>query len=202
MKKVFVPIIFLVSLSIIVFVIFTKASSEMLSNDSALKLGEEKYLKFLWMVDGAFNSDRFKDDFIVNDRKLNEEEKVFTCNHNKKSDECTGNNFESEFKKLFSKLITYEKVYSDEAIYSWIMIKDGKYVFNNITTCSVNRMDINHKLIVKSISKDEIVYEVSFNDKRKGILNKRDFVLILEDNEWKISTAFYHDLCGMKYFIY
>ena len=57
MKKIFIPSIILILLGIIMFVIFTKADNIILSKEEALKIGEEKYLKFLWMVDGVFNTD-------------------------------------------------------------------------------------------------------------------------------------------------
>ncbi len=203
MKKAIIAIVILICLSILFFVIFTKADDETLTFEKALEIGEEKYLKFLWIVDGAFNSERFKEDFIVNNRKLGEEEKVFICKYpNKKSKECIGNNFENEFQKLFSKKINYEKVYSDDVLYSWISLKNGEYVFNDIDSCNVNRMGINHQLKVMNISDTKIIYEVEFLNNQTSKMTKRDFVLVLEDNEWKISSAFYYDLCGMRYTIY
>ena len=172
------------------FVILTKASDNVINNREALKIGEDKYLKFLWMVDGAFN----KEEFVVNNKKLNKEEKVFTCKY--KNNECISNNFESEFKKLFASNITYEKVYSDGISYSWFNYKNGNYYFNNINSCNVNRMSLNQEIKVIKIEDKKIVYEITIDNR------KRDFILVYEDNDWKISTAFYHDLCGMKYFIY
>jgi hypothetical protein len=186
MKKQGLLIIVLMFLSVIMFLLFTKAAN----NDDLLKLCEEKYLNFLWMVDGAFN----KAEFVVNNKKLNSKDKVFTCKY--QNNECIGNNFESEFKKLFARNITYEKVYSDGISYSWINYKNGKYYFNNINTCNVNRMSLNQKLDVTKIEDKKIVYEITIDNR------KRDFVLIYEEDDWKINTAFYHDLCGMKYFIY
>lgn len=203
MKKLFVPITILFAIAIISFVIITKASDNTLTKDKALYIGEEKYLTFLWMVDGAFNSSKFNEDYSVNGKSISKEKQIFTCKYlNKKAKECVGNNFESEFRKLFSKKIRYEKVYSDGAIYSWITIKNNKYMFNNADTCNINRMGIKHNLKVSSINPDRIVYEVSFENRQTNKINKRDFILIKEDYEWKISSAFYYDLCGMKYYIY
>jgi len=203
MKKILMLLLSTIFISIVMSVIFIKASDKVLSFDEAMEIGEEKYLQFLWMVDGAFNNNRLKEEFIVNERKMEEEDKIFTCKYKEsKSLECVGNNFESEFEKLFSHNIKYEKVYSDEAIYSWISFKDGKYFFNNLNSCSINRMGNEHKLKVVEIMSDKIVYEVSFLNRRNNILNKRDFVLILENGKWKISSAFYYDLCGMWYTIY
>lgn len=190
MKRLFTPIIILIILFITIFVLFINTNGIILTIEEATIIGEEKYLKFLWMVDGAFNSERLKKDFLVNDKKLTNEDKVFTCKYINKI-ECVGNNFESEFNKLFSKKIDYKKVYSDGAIYKWITNKDGKYIFNNLNTCSINRMDINQELKVIKIFNNRVIYEV----------NNKKFILIYEDNEWKIDTAFYHDLCSMKYYI-
>ena len=203
MKRVLFFITIITFLSILAFVILIKADGKTLTEEKALQIGEEKYLTFLWMVDGAFNSERLKEDFKVNNKSLSEEDKIFTCKYKKaKSKECVGNNFESEFKKLFSDTIDYENVYSDGVLYSWIAIKDGQYVFNNLDSCNINRMGTNQSLRLVNLSNDKIEYEVSFNNSQTNQVNKRDFVLVMEDNEWKISSAFYYDLCGMKYTVY
>ena len=53
-----------------------------------------------------------------------------------------------------------------------------------------------------NIDNQKIIYEVLFNNRQANKIIKRDFVLVLEDKEWKISSAFYYDLCGMRYTIY
>ena len=203
MKRFVLLIFTLIFLAILLFVFITTADSRVMTKEEALHLGEEKYLTFLWMVDGAFNSDKLKEDFMVNDKSISDKNKVFTCKYkNKKAKECTGINFESEFKKLFSKAITYEKVYGDELIYSWITVKNGEYIFSNIKNCNVSRMGIKHTLDVVNIFDNRIIYNVSFNNSRTNQINSRKFELIYEDNEWKISEVFYYDLCGMWYTIY
>ena len=203
MKKKGGLLLIIVFISVIMFVIITKADQKIMSNDEALRIGEEKYLEFLWMVDGAFNSDRLKEDFIVNGKSLPKENKVFTCKYRKsKSVECIGNNFESEFRKLFSENVKYENVYSDGSIYSWIYYKDGKYIFNNLNNCSINRMGINQHLRIVEIMDDKMIFEASFLNRENNQMNNRNFVLVLEDRKWKISSAFYYDLCGMWYTIY
>ncbi len=203
MHKIMVPIIFLISLSIVLYVSLISAREKEISELEALEIGEEKYLQFLWMVDGAFNSERLKEEMVVNGKTLKQEDKVFTCQYpSKKSNECIGNNFDDEFKKLFSKDINFEKVYSDGFIYSWITIKNGQYVFDSLNNCSINRMGNNQELKVVSISNLKLVYEVSFINRQNSHINKREFVLSKEDGKWKISSAFYHDLCGMWYTIY
>ena len=199
MKRVFIPMIFLISLSIA-----TIANpSDLLESSEALDLGIDRYLKFLWMVDGAFNNERFKEEFTVNNNKIKEEDKVFTCKYkNTKSKECTANNFEEEFKKLFSKNINYEDVYTDKAIYSWISYKDGKYIFKNLDNCNIDRIGINHNIRVVNITSDKIIYRVFFENRHSHLVNKRKFELVKEDNDWKISTASYYDLCGMRYSIH
>ena len=200
MKKTVVPIISLIFLSIISYIVFTNANANLLSEVDALILGEEKYLKFLWIVDGAFNSERYDGDYLVNNKSLNNDDKLFTCEYkNKKDKECVGNNFDVYFNSLFSNRITYDDVYSDGVIYTWYDYDKGKYIFNNLDSCQINRMPLNHKLKVIKIESDRIIYQVSYeNDKSKEI-NKKDFILVLENNEWKIDKAFYHDLCDMEY---
>ena len=200
MKKIVVPIIFLISLSIILFVVFINADVS-ITKEEALKMGEEKYLKFLWMVDGAFNNERMKGEFTVNGKKIKEEDKVFTCKYQKNKKECIGNNFEEEFNKLFSKKIRHDNVYGDGNIYVWYKYQDNKYIFNNLDNCSVNRMGLDHQIKVDKINSDEIIFEVSFNNNQINLINTKKFILVLENNEWKISKAFYYDLCGMKYYI-
>ncbi len=202
MKKVFIPIVFLISMSIVTFIIFTEAKKGVITNEKALELGEEKYLKFLWMVDGAFNSERLNEDFLVNDKRLSNEDKVFTCKYKHKNDvECVGNNFEKEFKKLFSKDINYKNVYSDGLDHTWYEYRDGNYIFSNLNSCGVNRMGINQQIKVINITNDKIMYQVNFKDDMTNKEITRNFSLILEDDEWKINMAYYYDLCGMKYYI-
>jgi hypothetical protein len=200
MKKTITPIVFLIILSVLSFIILTKADNKIMTNEEALKLGEEKYLKFLWMVDGVFNSDKMNNDFIINGNSLSKEDKIFTCKY-KNNNECVGDNFETEFANIFSKYITYEDVYSDGEINSIISYNNGKYLFNIIDSCSINRMDLNQKIDVTEITDNRMVYKVYYNNGEHNITNKRNFVLVLEDDEWKISNAFYHDICGMQYYI-
>ena len=200
MKKIIVPIVFLVCLSTVSFIIFIKAD-DLISNEEAIKIGEEKYMKFLWLVDGAFNNERMNGEFIVNGKKMNNKDKVFTCKYQKNNIECVGNNFEKEFSNLFSNNIRYDNVYSDGNIYSWYKYQNNKYVFNNLNNCNINRMGLNHKLNVDMISKDELIYDIVFIDNQIEHVNKKKFILVLENNEWKISKAYYHDLCGMNYYI-
>ena len=202
MKKIYIPIVILISFGIISFIIFTKSEAiEKLDEEKALEIGEEKYLKFLWMVDGAFNSDRIDGDFIVNEKTLKEEDKVFKCVYNK-SKECIGENFEIEFSKLFSSKINYDLVYSDNMIYKWYSYENGKYKFNNLDNCNINRMPLKHNLKLVKINNNKIIYKVWFNNRQTNRLNEHDFILIYEDNEWKIDTAFYYDMCGIRYSIY
>lgn len=198
MKRIFIPLLFIVSLSIASLI----NPNKVLSSSEALALGIDKYLKFLWMVDGAFNDERLNEEFVVNNKRLNEEDKIFTCEYkNTKSKECIGNNFETEFRKLFSKNINYEKVYTDQTIYSWISYKNEKYIFENLNNCNVDRMGINHNIKVVNIKNDKIIYEILFENRQSHLINKKYFKLVNEDNEWKIGSAFYYDLCGMRYTI-
>ncbi len=201
MQKQNIIIIVLLFLSIIFYIVYTKFYASNVSYEYALKIGEEKYLKFLWMVDGAFNDERLNEEFIVNGKKLDDKDKLFTCKY-ENNKECIGNNFDSEFKKLFSSSINYKNVYSDFKIYSWLKYSNGKYIFNNLNICNINRMGQNHELKVMKIDHHKIKYEVMFNNRQTDKIIKRNFILNLEDNEWKIVNAYYHDLCGINYTIY
>ena len=200
MKRVFIPVLFLIGLSIVSFI---KPNEEILEYNDALKIGINRYLKFLWMVDGAFNNERYNEEYVVNGNKMSDDDKIFTCKYkNRKRKECVGENFEQEFENLFSKNINYESVYGDQAIYSWVTYDKGKYIFKNLNSCNIDRMGINHHIEVTNIKSDVITYEVSFEGRQSGKVNKRKFILNLENNEWKIRRAFYHDLCGMRYVVY
>ncbi len=199
MKKVIIPVIFVIVLSI-VFLIYKNIS---LNNyrAKALDIGINKYLEFLWIVDGAFNKDN--EDYLVNGISLSNDNKLFKCTYNnKKSNECLGDNFEEAFNNLFASNISYDNVYSDGLMYSWYTIDNGNYYFNNFDNCHVNRMDLNHKIEVTNIKNNELSYKVTFTDQDTKKVNTRDFILVLENNNWKIKRAFYHDKCGVKYYIY
>lgn len=192
MKKVF-SIIFLIIFAIIMFLIFVNADNQYLKDDEALKIGEEKYLNFLWMVDGAFNNS-LGNEFLVNGKKL--DKYSFTCSYNNKNDDCIISNFEEEFRKLFVKRITPERVYCDGVTFCWFTkINDG-YKFNN-SNCNIKRMSLNETLKVKEIEKQKVEYLISFNDNEVD----RSFVLEKEDGKWKVSKAYYHDLCKLDYSI-
>lgn len=175
--------------------------------DDAITIGEKKYLQFLWMVDGAFNNERYKEEYTVNERKMDNVDKKFTCTYQEGSKKCIGNNFEEEFKKIFSNKITYNKVYGDGQAFYWYEKLDGKYQFNNINTCNASRMNTLQKLELVEEKSDKLTYTVTFEDNVKsGIYKgnneyKRNFVLIKEDGEWKVSEAYYHDPCYMDYYI-
>ena len=47
--------------------------------DDALSIGEQKYLEFLWLVDGAFNDAKYKETIAVNDITIQDENKKFSC---------------------------------------------------------------------------------------------------------------------------
>ena len=197
MKKTLLFIGILIGLSITFFVIFTTANHD-LSKEEALTIGEEKYLEFLWMVDGAFNNERMNGEFIVNGKMLSNDNKKFTCTYSKKNNEsCTGNNFEEAFHSLFSSNLSYDKVYSDGIIYTWYKYEKGKYVFTNIKNCSVKRMSLDQEIKLTSIKDDELVFSVKEVD--SNLI--REFVLVKENDNWKVSKAFYKDLCEIVYII-
>ena len=200
MKKQGLLILIVLSISIIMFTLYTKAGNKY-DNDKLLKIGEEKYLRFLWIVDGAFNDSRMDGEYSVNGKKLDNNDKVFTCNYSKKNKEtCIGKNFMIEFNDLFSNNVSYESVYGDRLTYSWIKYENDNYYFTNPNKCSIKRMNLNQSISIKEVMDDKIVYTVTI-DGNNNHTKINDFVLILENNEWKISKAVYYDLCEMEYYI-
>ena len=200
MKKIPILVICSIILAILLFVVFTKANPSLLTEKEALEIGEEKYLEFLWMVDGAFNNGRLDGEFVVNGKILDDNSKKFTCNYkNKNNNSCVGNNFEEEFNHLFSSNISYNNVYGDVSS-TWVKYENEKYVFNYINTCSISRMKLEQTLILDSINKDTLIFNVKMlNDVNK--VKTKLFVLVLEDDEWKISKAYYHDVCEIDYYV-
>jgi hypothetical protein len=147
------------------------------------------------MVDGVFNNEKLQSEILVNGKR--EENKIFTCTYQKKSNMCISKNFIEEFNKLFVKRIRPDKVYGDGVTFTLFnKTKDG-YEFINDNNCSTKRMSLNQTLKVKKFTDKQIDYIVSYED---SLLDKA-FVLEKEDNEWKISKAYYHDLCKMDYYI-
>lgn len=201
MRNTLLLISILIFISIIMFVVFTKANYPILSDEEALKIGEEKYLEFLWIVDGAFNSERMDREFTVNGQKFDKDKAGFTCIYqNKQDDTCVGNNFEEFFHNLFASKITYNQVYGDASGNMWLQYTKGKYLFTNINTCSINGMTLKQNIKIHSISNQELVFDVSYEEDANQNM-ERTFSLIMEDNKWKISKAYYEDLCEIKYHI-
>ena len=198
MKKILLFISLICGLAIILFVIFTSANKSNMSESKALEIGEEKYLDFLWMVDGAFNNERLDGEYTVNGKVLDSDYKKFTCTYKKKSDEsCIGNNFEDAFHNLFASNISYNKVYSDGAIYTWFKYEKDKYIFTNLKTCNIKRMSLNQEIKLIRILDNELDFEVNEKDDEL----KREFILTYEGDTWKVSKAFYKDLCEISYMI-
>ena len=205
----FILIIIVILIVIICFLLSGKKVNGgfIFQRDDALSLGEKKYLSFLWMVDGAFNDQRYNEEIIINDKKINDIYKKFTCDYDASNKTCIGNNFEEEFKNLFASKITYDKVYGDNQSFFWYKKVDNKYQFTNMNTCSISRMSLNQKIEVKEEEIDKITYVITFSDNvtssiyKGNHLFKKDFVLIKEDGDWKVSEAYYHDPCFMDYYI-
>lgn len=199
MRNVLMLISTLIFISILMFIVFTKADYTKLDSVEALEIGEAKYLEFLWMVDGAFNSAKMEGEFTVNGKKLDHDNIKFTCIYkNKKDNTCVGNNFEESFRDLFASRITYNQVYGDDSGNTWYKYEKGKYLFTNINSCNINRMNLNQKIRLHEINKNELVFYVSYEDNNHQ--NKeRTFILVKENNLWKIDKAHYEDLCEIKY---
>ena len=190
-KIVILLIVFLIIVSIFLLSFF--------HHDNPLMIGEEKYLEFLWMVDGAFNNERYQESFKVNGREISKESKSFYCAYKDNNNTCLGYNFEKSFANLFASNITYDMVYSDEKTFSWYKMIDNNYYFTNLTSCSIDRMSLNQTMKVMDVTNKKMTYVISYHE---GINEyERKFVLIKEDRKWKISEAYYHDLCHMDYYI-
>ena len=197
MKRISTLVPSLVFLIILMFTVFAKADYILLSEDEALLIGEEKYLEFLWMIDGAFNNSKFNEEFVVNGKKLDNNKKKFVCNYkDKKSTSCISKNFEEEFARIFSSKISYDEVYGDGVIYTWYKYENGKYSFNMLNNCNISRMDTSQSIRVNEIYSDKLTFYVNENNNTE---KNRTFVLIKEDNNWKISEAYYRDICEMDY---
>lgn len=198
MKKLWIFLGIIIVLSIISFFIFTDAKGLMMSNNEALRIGEEKYLEFLWMVDGAFNDSRYKESFIINGKETNYN-KDFTCTYSKGNNKtCFSDNFEESFKNLFVSSIKYDDVYSDGVSFAWYEKTSNGYKFTNMNTCNVKRMSKEQKVKVIGVKNDELSFEIEYEKNESYILHKL-FVLKFEDGKWKVSNAYYHDLCHMDY---
>ena len=167
-----------------------------IEKNNALIVGEEKYLEFLWMIDGAFNDSRYSESFTVNGKKLDDEKKIFQCDYDKNMSTCKGENFEEAFNNLFDNGIMIDSVYGDKISFEWYVKKDDGYYFTNINTCNVSRMDLNQKLEAVEINDNELKFRVTLDD-----INVKSFELVKRDNIWKVSKAYYHDLCHMDYSI-
>ena len=190
-KKIFIFILMLITI-----VLFTSISfgfNDSLMEDDALSLGEDKYLEFLWMVDGAFNDKEIR----VNNKILEKDKMSFTCEKNNHK-ECIGKNFPQAFNHLFSKNISYEDVYSDKESFYWMHEHDDNFYFSYSYYCNHSNME-NYSIKVNSEEKDKITYEISNLDSSRTFYKL--FVLIKEDNEWKVSEAFYRDNCMFDYYI-
>lgn len=174
-------------------------------SDNALSLGEGKYLEFLWIVDGAFNDSRFKESIKVNGKVMNDSDKKFVCNYEEGSDECLSKNFEEAFASVFASNLKYDDIYGDGLAYRWYTKAGDDYFFKNINTCNGERMSTDQKLELVEETKDKITYKVSYTDKIAfGIFKgdhptEKDFVLVKEGSNWKVSSAFYHDPCYQSY---
>ncbi len=194
MKKSLWIVICLILLICVLFVKYIPYVKE----NNVLKIGEEKYLEFLWIVDGAFNDDRYNETFKVNGNSL-DNDKLFKCIYSKNSNTCKGENFEEAFSNLFKMGFSYDDVYGDKVSFEWYEKIDDYYYFTNINSCNSGRMSIEHNLVIKKIESNRLTYQVTFNDDKSKRIYDKLFVLEKEKDKWKVSKAYYHDPCYMDY---
>ena len=196
MKKYWIIVI---SLIIFVLSIFTFLRFKGLSIDDAISLGENKFLEFTWITYGAFNDD---ENITINGKRLNDSHKIITCEAI--NGKCFVRDFEQVYHRLFSKKVEMKKVYGDKFSFNWYEVIDNQYYFNYPKNCSIHSVikDFSLKLVSNTFNK--IVYEIEYLDegishdqeKRKAV---KQFILVKEDNDWKIAEAFYRDVCMMSY---
>ena len=203
MKKVikfFLRFMIVVTSLAIVSIIIYVLLNPMLNYEEALMLGEEKYLDFLWMVDGAFNDEKYHESFSVNGKTMVNSK--FTCKYTLKNKNlCISDNFPDTYKELFNSKIHYDTVYGDGTSYNWYEEKDGKYIFNNVNNCSNGRMNTKQFLEPLLIERNKITYKITFedNDFHTSRTMEKIFVLKRENRVWKVFFAYYHDPCYMDY---
>ena len=175
-------------------------------NDDALSIGEEKYLEFLWLVDGAFNDSRYNTHIKVNNKEVNLSKFKFSCKYDDKKEWCKAENFENAFSSVFASNITYNEVYGDIA-YVWYEKREDGYYFKNPTGCDAARMSDNQTLELVKEEKDKLTFKVQYLDNMETGIYKgehkitKEFILVREGKEWKVSKAHYHDLCFQDYYI-
>ena len=194
--RVMIVITSLTIISIIIYILL----NPMLSYEEALMVGEEKYLDFLWMVDGAFNNERYHESFSVNGKS--KVSSKFTCNYSLKNNNlCVSDNFKDSFEELFSSKIHYETVYGDGTSYNWFEEKSEKFIFNNANFCSNGRMSMKHYLEPLLIERNKITYKITFVDDELHTPRfiEKIFILRKENRKWKVFSAYYHDPCYMDY---
>ena len=174
-------------------------------NKDAISIGEMRYLEFLWMVDGAFNYERYDNkDFTINGKKL-EKKPDFRCIYDKNMKTCQATNFENSFNKVFASNIDMNKVYGDGAVIKWYEKNDNGYTFSNINNCDAMRMNLNQQLKVVETTKTKNTYQVTYDEELtsgpyKGKYHyEKEFVLVKENGDWKVSKAYFHDPCYMEY---
>ncbi len=176
-----------------------------LSDEEALSIGTEKYLDFLWMVDSAFNDSRYEGRIKVNNQEIDETKTLFSCKYDKDKEWCKGENFEEAFRNVFASDITYNDVYGDGLAVYWYEKRGDGYFFQNSIGCNIKRMSLDQTLELTKKERNQLTFKVSYVDNItagafEGEHQKiRDFVLIKEDGEWKVSKAYYHDLCFQDY---
>ena len=175
--------------------------------NNALSVGIRKYLEFLWIVDGAFNDSRMGNKIKVNNQEFDENNSVFKCKYDKTNEWCKGENFEEAFRNVFSSDITYNDVYGDGLAVYWYEKREDGYFFQNSVGCSTERMSLNQMLELTKKDSNKLTFKVSYDDNVKASIFQdehqinRDFILIKENNDWKVSKAYYHDLCFQDYYI-
>lgn len=184
----------------VTFVIWIIDYNRILTPDEALSLGEEKYLQFLWMVDGAFNDN---EEYLVNGHSLSNDNRPFNCTFDKKNKTCLVKDFESLFHKYFVNSLSVEQVYSDKLSFKHYEMQDDDIIFNANSICGSNRMNLKQNITVVEIERRKIKYLITYDNDEDSPNRfrefKKEFVLKYENRKWKVAKAYYHDSCRMDY---
>ncbi len=166
-----------------------------------IKIGINKYLEFLWMVDGAFDTSKNK--FEVNGEKIND--LSFKCEYRGTNDKCYGVDFEENYNRIFSKQVSINRVYGDGVSLKWYEKVGNDYVFYPPKSCTVKRMNLKQSIILKEKTSKELKFLVYYNETVDSGFFKgnhqyeKEFVLVKEDGSWKVRKAYYHNPCYIEY---
>lgn len=180
-----------------------QGTDELINEETALKLGEEAYYKFL-----IFTHD--SNDYTINGKVMNINSQnslvieTISVNDTVPENYIKVNNFEEYFKSLFVAKISYDDIFKSEYGIGYILL-DSKYYIDRGGRCSSNyQKDILIK--VAKIEKQKIYFTVSskivastpgaenFSLETNEYTN--ELILNLENKNYKISKVTLIETCS------